>query len=98
MALPRALFRPGEWLVESERDGIYRFASDVVFDWDGALVGDNEIDGKHPQLNFRTINYNTQPRFTQVQTPVSAVSLTLPATIGETSVPRPRSPADHLFD
>ena len=90
-------FRPGTWLIVDDIYGVYHFADDVIQDWDGSIRNREDIDGQHPQLTFRTINYNIQPTLIHVQAATSAL-VSAASTIGATSVARPKSPADFVLN
>lgn len=43
----------GDWNVISDRSGQKIKASDAMFTWDGLLVGKDQWEPKHPQLDIR---------------------------------------------
>lgn len=92
-------FRPGDYLIVDDIHGKEHFRSDVARDWDGSLRIAEDMDGKHPNIDFKTIVYTVQPDLLFTPVPVSAVALSsLPTFVGNTTVLRPKGPADHLFE
>jgi hypothetical protein len=51
--IKRDTYKRGSWLVISDQDGQKRRIEDCRMQWDGLLVGIDEYDPKHPQLELR---------------------------------------------
>jgi len=49
----RDTYKRGSWLVISDQDGQKRRIEDCKMQWDGLLVGKEEFDPKHQQLQLR---------------------------------------------
>jgi len=51
--IKRDRYKRGSWNVISDQDGQKRKIQDMRMQWDGLLVGKEEFDPKHPQLEIR---------------------------------------------
>ena len=72
----RDRYKKGSWNVISDQDGQKRKIGDMRMQWDNLLVGKEEFDKKHPQLELRprpdnpsrTPVRNTEPKNLAVPT------------------------------
>lgn len=94
----RNTHRLGDYLMVDARTGYVHYASEMVEDWDGLMVRAGTADGEHP---FQTYVPHWDEHLPEIVRPRERdveQTIVLSETVGETGLPRARTPSDFLFE
>lgn len=93
----RNSWKSGDWLIIDEESGVTRYASEVRKDFRGLYVTKTYADDEQPQDFIKALDDPRPVPYSNQPDRDWDICVMLPPSIGETHVPTPKGPADHLF-
>lgn len=97
MAGLRNRWKKGEFLIIDSESGMTRYSSQVRKDYTGEMVTRRYSDDEQPQDFIRAADDPYPIPFSNPGLSDFQVSTCLPKVVGDTTVPTPFGPANHLF-
>lgn len=94
----RNRWKKGSFLIIDSESGMTRYSDQVTPDYKGEMITKRYADYEQPQDFVRPERDPYPIPFSLPGTQDFQVSNTLPEFVGETSVPTPFGPANHLFE
>lgn len=79
--------KPGDHLAVCDIDGKVHWRSEMELDWDGSLRFKDNLDGKHPDYEYRLLPMERAPDYIAGPNDDVAYVSAAPSTVGTTSVP-----------
>ena len=93
----RNTHKPGDYLMVDDRTGLVHYASEMVEDWNGLMVLRGTQDGEHPWQTYEPHYEEELPQVVRPAIPHVEQVIEVSNTVGETGLPRAKTPSDFLF-
>jgi len=90
-------WKKGQFLIIDSESGMTRYSNQVKEDYTGEMITRRYADYEQPQDFIRPVNDPKPIPFANPGVSDFEVSMCLPEFVGETSIPTPFGPANHLF-